>query len=82
MNIVWNSLPSPLESKFHFPSEKLKKWWKYGTETGLLNGRGGCGGGGGGGLALFLSVFFQGLSFAKLCHAFEEKLFFSATTIL
>ena len=43
------------------------------------------------GLALFLFVFFQGLwflhleitlPFAKLCHAFEEKLFFSATIIL
>ena len=44
-----------------------------------------------GGLALFLFNFFQGLSFlhleitltlAKLCYAFEEKLFFSATIIL
>ena len=48
-------------------------------------------GGGEGGLALFLFNFSQGLSFlhleitlplAKLCHAFEEKLFFSATIIL
>ena len=45
----------------------------------------------GGGLALFLSNFFQGLSFlyleitlnfAKLCYALEEILFFSATIIL
>ena len=44
-----------------------------------------------GGLALFLFNFFQGLSFlhleitltlVKLCYAFEEKLFFSATIIL
>ena len=44
-----------------------------------------------GGLALVLFNFFQGLSFlhleitltfAKLCYAFEEKLFFSATIIL
>ena len=44
----------------------------------------------GGGLALFLSNFFQGLSFlyseitlnfAKLCYVFEER-FFSATIIL
>ena len=43
------------------------------------------------GLALVLSNFFQGLSFlhleitlpfAKLCYAFEEKKFFSATIIL
>ena len=44
-----------------------------------------------GGLALFVFNFFQGLSFlhveitilfAKLCYAFEEKTFFSATIIL
>ena len=43
------------------------------------------------GIALVLFNFFQGLSFlnleitltfAKLCYAFEEKLFFSATIIL
>ena len=45
----------------------------------------------GGGLALVLFNFFQGLSFlhleitfpfAKLCYAFEEKNFFSATIVL
>ena len=45
----------------------------------------------GGRLALFLFIFFQGLSFlhleitlpfAKLCYAFEEKLFFSVTIVL
>ena len=44
-----------------------------------------------GGASIFPIEFFQGLSFfpleitlpfAKLCHAFEEKLFFSATIIL
>ena len=44
-----------------------------------------------GGLALSLFTFFEGLSslhleinfpFAKLCYAFEEKLFFSVTIIL
>ena len=49
------------------------------------------GGGGGGGAGTFLIQFFQGLAFlhseitllfAELCYAFEEKLFFSATTIL
>ena len=44
-----------------------------------------------GGLALFVFNFFQGFSFlhveitllfAKLCYAFEEKSFFSATIIL
>ena len=47
-------------------------------------------GGGGGGLTLPI-WFFQGLSFlqleitlpfAKMCYAFEEKLFFSVTIIL
>ena len=45
----------------------------------------------GGGAGTFPIKFFQGLSFlhlkitlpfAKLCHAFEEKIFFSATIIL
>ena len=71
--------------------EKLKKGWKYGAGAGLLKRRGG-------GLVLkrgeagaFPIKYFQGLSFlhseiillfAKLCYAFEEKLFFSATIIL
>ena len=47
--------------------------------------------GGGGAAGTFPIKFFQGLSFlhlkitlpfAKLCHAFEEKGFFSATIIL
>ena len=46
---------------------------------------------GGGGAGTFPIYFFQGLSFlhleitlsfAKLCYAFEEKKFFSATIIL
>ena len=46
---------------------------------------------GAGGMALVLFKFLQGLSFlhleitlpfAKLCYAFEEKLFFSVTIIL
>ena len=56
----------------------------YGTGAGLL--KGGWGGGG-----TYPICFFQGLSFlhleitlsfAKLCYAFEENLFFSATIIL
>ena len=64
-------------------SEKfLKRGWKYGAGAGLLK-RGKAG--------TFPIYFFQGLSFlhleitlpfAKLCYAFEEKLFFSATIIL
>ena len=33
-------------------------------------------------LALFQFSFFPDLSFAKLCYALEEKLFFSGTIIL
>ena len=60
-------------------SKKSKKAWKYGARAGLQGGR-----------WLFPIYFFQGLSFlhleiillfAKLCNAFEEKLFFSATII-
>ena len=57
-------------------SEKLKKGgWKYGTGEGVLKG----------GACTFPIYFFQGLPFlhleitllfAKLCYAFEEKLFF------
>ena len=59
--------------------KNLKRRWKYGEGAGLLKKRG-------------AGTFpFQGLSFlhldinllfAKLCYAFEEKLFFSATIIL
>ena len=58
------------------------------SSSGLLK-RGGRGGEGG--TDTFLIKFFQGLSFlhleitlhfAKLCYAFEEKLFSSATIIL
>ena len=47
--------------------------------------------GGGGGAGTFPIWFFQGLSFlhleitfpfAKLCYAFKEKIFFSATIVL
>ena len=57
--------------------------WKYGARAGPLKRGGGAG--------TFPIQFFQGLAFlhleitllfAELCYAFEEKLFFSATTIL
>ena len=63
-------------------SEKSKKGWKYGAGAGLLKRWG---------PVTFPIYFFQDLSFlhleialpfAKLCYAFEEKLFFSATIFL
>ena len=52
----------------------------------FLKGVGGWGGLGGLALFLFQSLSFLYLEitlpFAKLCYAFEEKLFFSATIIL
>ena len=59
--------------------------WKYGAGAGLLKRDGG------GGAGTFPIEFFQGLSFlhsennltfAKVCYAFTEKLFFSATITL
>ena len=60
-------------------SKKLKKGWKYGAGASQ------------GGTDTFPIYFFQSLSFlhleitlpfAKLCYAFEEKIFFSVTIIL
>ena len=57
-----------------------KRGWKYGAGAGLLKR----------GAGIFPIYFFKGLSFlhlkitlsfAKLCYAFEEKKFFSATII-
>ena len=88
MIIVWS--PAPLlkveEVNFHYlpqrgKSEKLKKGWMYGAGAGLLKGRAGVGGA----ADTFPILFFQSLSFlgleitlsfAKLCNAFEEILFF------
>ena len=45
-------------------SEKLKKGWKFGVGAGLLKRRG---------LALFLFIFFQGLSFLwKLRYSLQN----------
>ena len=64
--------------------------WKYGAGAGLVK-RGGGVGGGVWGAGTFPIEFFQGLSFlhsennlsfAIVCYAFTEKLFFSATITL
>ena len=61
----------------YFLRLSFEKKWKYGAGTGLVK-RGGW-------PALLLFNFLQGLQletillFAKLCYAFEEKIFFSAT---
>ena len=71
--IVWTPPPSSLEVGY----EKLKKGWKYGAETGLLKKRGGW--------HFSYLIFWRfiiflhseiTLPFAKLCHTFEEKIFF------
>ena len=75
-------------------SEKLqKRRWKYGAEADSLKSVCVCvcERGERWGTDTFRIYFFQGLSFlhieiilpfAKLCYAFEEKLFFSVTIVL